>query len=53
MVYSNPADPRLFVPREYGGIGMTLNFAHRRAKWGTFAFVAAMVGFVVFCMLAF
>lgn len=51
VVYSNPADPRLFVPREYGGIGMTLNFAHRRAKWGMIAFTAAMAGFVAFCIL--
>ncbi|MDD7369605.1 MAG: DUF5808 domain-containing protein [Berryella intestinalis] len=52
VVYLNPVDPRLFVPREYGGIGMTLNFAHRRAKWGMIAFLAATAGFVAFCVLA-
>jgi uncharacterized membrane protein len=30
IIYSNPKDPRLWVPK-ISGYGTTLNFAHRRA----------------------
>lgn len=32
LVYSNPDDPRIWVPK-ISGYGLTLNFAHARARW--------------------
>jgi uncharacterized membrane protein len=39
MIYRNPQDPRLWVPK-LTGFGSTLNFAHRRARWLLLAFLA-------------
>ncbi|GAB2592478.1 hypothetical protein Aab01nite_37540 [Paractinoplanes abujensis] len=39
--YSDPRDPRLFVPRR-SGLGLTLNFAHPATRWVLTGLFAAM-----------
>jgi uncharacterized membrane protein len=33
IFYSNPEDPRIWVPKKIPVTGFTLNFAHRGAWW--------------------
>ncbi len=49
--YSNPRDPRLWVPKTLG-IGWTINFAHRLAWPVMIALVAAPLAMVLLIALA-
>lgn len=42
LIYRNPNDPRLWVPK-ISGVGYTLNFAHARARWIMAAILAVPV----------
>ena len=51
FVYSNPKDPRLWVPK-LSGLGATLNFAHVRAWLILGAILTVLLGGVVFALVA-
>jgi uncharacterized membrane protein len=42
LIYYNPDDPDLLVPRRFG-IGQSLNFGHPRAKWFLIGVVVLML----------
>ncbi|MEV4349813.1 DUF5808 domain-containing protein [Actinoplanes sp. NPDC049596] len=46
MLYSDPRDPRLFVPRP-SGLGLTLNFGHPAASKILGGLLAAMAAAAV------
>lgn len=50
MFYVNPEDPRLWVPKRWGG-GWTFNFAHPRAKVYTLAMLGLPLGAVLALVL--
>lgn len=33
ILYHNPSDPRVWLPKRIPAMGYTLNFAHRAAYW--------------------
>lgn len=47
LIYRNPNDPRLWVPK-IAGIGYTLNFAHARARWIMAAILAVPMAVLIF-----
>lgn len=46
LIYRNPNDPRLWVPK-IAGVGYTLNFAHRRAWWIMAAILAVPLAVIL------
>ena len=51
VVYSNPKDPRLWVPK-LSGLGATLNFAHAQSWLILGAILAAPIGGVILALIA-
>jgi uncharacterized membrane protein len=52
LIYNNPDDPAAWVPKRFGGIGWTINFARPMAWVFTGAFLAVMIGVIVWAIMA-
>ncbi|MFM2206495.1 MAG: hypothetical protein RL213_470 [Bacteroidota bacterium] len=44
IFYSNPEDPRIWVPKKTPVMGYTLNFAHRGAWWWLIGLMSLPIG---------
>ena len=50
-IYSSKADDRIWVPKRDPRTGMTLNFAHRGARWSLLGLFIVPLAFVLLAIL--